>query len=290
MSWYFWIALVISKLVFAIHPLEEKHSYLYSRCAQKHASSCASLASLVIKEDSKLAYSYYKKACDLGKESSCIFSKTNSIENLPAVPFQYKLEPSDVGFSNPSQPIHSWYEKTLKYYATNFVLTSLYNPKVEHFTTLGCGLRTYATRNTPYSEGNYRFGDKCDLEGISSSVKITGHSRRININYKMKNMYDIVAVTGVVLMTSKIVEGASDQFFIESKMRDGIFFDKNRVAVAKFEFVQEWYFRSINDDQQITPLSAKGFVTVTEFRGKPTNFRVPLVISSEYFGRPVLTR
>lgn len=282
--------MMFAQMSSALTDLEKKHSFLYNRCAQKDASSCASMASLIIKDDPILAKAYYKRACDLGKASSCVFSKTESIADLPPVPVQYKAEGT---YSNPTHrhdDVKEWYEKTLRYYATNVVVVNLYNPSIVHFTTAGCATSRVATADMDYRDKLYSFANKCDLEGVFRAKPVNTFTLRGDVRYKIKNMYDVVAMTGTTVQTQKIVEGSKNQYFIQNKLRDGIFYDKDNKIVAKFNILQEWYFESYDSDKKLRPLKANGSVTVSEYRGKPVHFSIPLVFESRNFGSALMTQ
>lgn len=162
---------------------------LIQKCNSGDGKSCAFVGALMFRQNEKIARQYYQKACDAGHTSSCVFSGGTSVGDvkLPALPNTVGADNGQAD-ENTKAGALLWYNKYLKQFMEECNETT--EPREGQVRS-----KMWICITDTKKEGNvvnhfWRFGERCDVDGISRLTTHSPKKQTIDNHFKIRSAGD----------------------------------------------------------------------------------------------------
>jgi hypothetical protein len=245
---------------------ESARKKLEENCGKGMAESCASLGSTVYEKDKAKGAEWFRKACDLGKESSCVFY--DSAHPRPAVPAKAPAAPAP---ARGNDQLVAWVQTNV-----SDLLLALYpvpgssNP--DHFSLDHCRipdarLVELVLKLRKVYNHKFAFGPGCDAQG-SLDVQL---NKITELDLRVRKISGVERLTGRALFV--VSKDSADGGLVQTtNISDAVAYDAKGGVFARFEILHHRKIGMNPAAFSVTTTDNKGKAHVTEFLGKPTQY------------------
>jgi TPR repeat protein len=242
---------------------------LEAACKQGKAESCATLGAAVYEKDKEKGAEWFRKACDLGKESSCVFYDSAHPRPAPrvvAAPVATVSAPA-----TQLSPIMAWATANIPP-----LLLALFPVKAgsdpDHFSLDHCRipdvrLMELIMKMRPSYPHAMHFDVGCDAEG-TLLVQLNTVSP---LDLRVRKIQNISRIVGRALMVVERDPKRSG-YVQTTNISDAIAYDEKGGVFARFEITHHRYLEMNLAAFYVTTTESIGKVAITEFQGKPVQF------------------
>jgi hypothetical protein len=262
-------AFLLSCSAYAAMPAE-KRKELEVSCEAKNSKACEAIGTAEMSANPESAGDYFRKACDYGNESSCVFYDSKHPRG------QTKIEKTLAPNLDPE--MREWMESNMKNLLLTLVST---NGKMDpnHFSLDQCRIPmdkqvALFTRKIASFKHKLKFENGCDAQGTLEIQLGTPFP----VDLKVRKLDRVARMQAEAKVDVGLQNGI--QLRQDLNLSNGILYDEKQAIIAKFNLSFERNLDFNPMRMSIYTSSNKGKVNITEFRGKPVKEEIPFMLDN----------